>query len=237
MSSLVAEHLEFGYGNAIAHSLDFSFNGGDLVCLLGPNGCGKSTLLHTLSGALRPVAGKILLNGKKVNELDLRLLARQVVLVRMGLPLTPWMSVEEFVSLGRSPYAGMFDGRSEQDLQLVENALVEMDLSAFRKRKLTELSDGERSRVYLAKALVQQVNVLLLDEPDAFLDVPRRRSLYQTLKNLAKEKNMIALVSTHSVAHAEKYADKLISFYGEGCVAVGPVTEIRENGFLKWTEE
>ena len=206
---LECRRLSFGYAKPLAKPLDFAVDGGQVVALLGENGSGKSTLLKTFAGMLLPLEGSLELDGQPVAAYGLRELARKVALVRMGLLLPDQMTVEEFVSLGRSPYAGVLDGRSTED--------------------------GERSRVYLARALAQRVKLLLLDEPDAFMDIPRRKNLFVTLQRLSREKGMAVVLSTHWVGYAEKYADKILCF-GKGSVVEAPAAEARKLGLLDWAE-
>ena len=232
---LECRRLSFGYAKPLAKPLDFAVDGGQVVALLGENGSGKSTLLKTFAGMLLPLEGSLELDGQPIAAYGLRELARKVALVRMGLSLPDQMTVEEFVSLGRSPYAGVLDGRSAEDNRIVEESLKEMDLESFKGRAVAELSDGERSRVYLARALAQRVKLLLLDEPDAFMDIPRRKNLFVTLQRLSREKGMAVVLSTHWVDYAEKYADKILCF-GKGSVVEAPAAEARKLGLLDWAE-
>lgn len=234
---LKCENLVLGYGHekaVVATPVNFELNAGDVVALLGENGSGKSTFLKTLCGLLQPVSGNVLLLGK--SEWSARERARFITLVRMSGVACDRMTVREFVSLGRTPYAGIFDGRSKEDERIVDEAIALLELEKFASRWLTELSDGERSRVYLAQAVAQQVKVLLLDEPNAFLDIPRSRKLFTLLQKLAKERGMGILVSTHSVEYAEKYGDRIMVIE-KGCVRTELAKEAREKGLLDWTEE
>ena len=159
---LKLRQVTFGYTESLARPLDMEVLAGQVVALVGENGCGKSTLLKTLAGMIVPLSGTLELDGRPLAEYSLRELSKKAALVRMGLVAPAEMTVREFVSLGRSPYAGFLDGRSAEDEQIINQALTEMDVNAFAERKVAELSDGERSRVYLARALAQQVKLLLL---------------------------------------------------------------------------
>ena len=233
---LNCENLVLGYGHektVVVTPVNFELNAGDVVALLGENGSGKSTFLKTLCGLLQPVSGNVLLLGK--SEWTARERARFITLVRMSGVTCDRMTVREFVSLGRTPYAGIFDGRSKEDESIVDEAIALLDLENFASRWLTELSDGERSRVYLAQAVAQQVKVLLLDEPNAFLDIPRSRKLFKLLQKLAKERGMGILVSTHSVEYAEKYCDRIMVIE-KGSVRTESAKDARAKGLLDWTE-
>lgn len=230
MSLLRLHQLEFGYaGKPCAKPFDFELAAGEVVALMGRNGCGKSTLLKTLAMRIAPLSGA-------VDSWPAAELAKHLTLVRMGLEAPERMTVREFVGLGRTPYAGIFDGRNAEDERIIDEALELLELKNFEGRLVTELSDGERSRVYLAEALAQQVDVMLLDEPNAFLDIPRSHQLFRTLRKLAADKKMGIIVSTHSVEYAERYCDRLMVI-DAGEIRVGTFEQARQNGMLNWTEE
>lgn len=228
--------VTFGYGSPLAKPLDMEVQAGQVVALVGENGSGKSTLLKTLGGMLLPLDGSLELECRPLAEYGLRELSKKVALVRMGLAAPAEMTVREFVSLGRSPYAGFLDGRSREDERIVDSAMDDMDVTLFANRKVAELSDGERSRVYLARAIAQQVRLLLLDEPDAFMDIPRRKNLFVTLQKLSRKKDMAVVLSTHWVDYAEKYADSILAFTSKGKLEFAPASRARELGLLSWAE-
>ena len=243
---LQCENLVLGYNtgktdkNGIVAPFSFGLNAGEVVALLGENGCGKSTFLKTLCAQLQPVAGDVTLCGRSLwnsaekSTWTARERAKLVTLVRMSGIACGRMTVREFVGLGRTPYAGLFDGRSKEDERIIDEALALLELEAFANRWVNELSDGERSRVYLAQAVAQQVKVLLLDEPNAFLDIPRSRKLFTLLQKLVKERNMGILVSTHSVEYAEKYCDRIMVIEN-GSVRCERASDARTKGLLDWT--
>lgn len=237
MSGLLkCEKLCFGYAGAgFARPVDFELQSGEVVALMGENGCGKSTLLKTLAGRIPELSGRISLTGMSLKDISPRDRAKKIALVRMSGVTPDRMTVWEFVGLGRSPYAGLFDGRTVEDNRIMDEAISLLELDSFATRQVTTLSDGERSRVYLAEAVAQQVQVLLLDEPNAFLDIPRSHKLFKLLRKLAAEKNMGILVSTHSVEYAEKYCDRLMVIH-DGNVGVAHAGDARQKGLLDWTE-
>ena len=245
MSLLECKSLVFGFGplkkdsvQALSAPFDFELLPGEVVMLMGENGCGKSTFLKTLAGMLPPLSGEVTLLEKKLWTARER--AKQLALVRMSQPVPDRMTVYEFVGLGRMPYAGIFDGRNAEDRRVIEESLDVLSLRSFATRFVSELSDGERSRVYLAEALAQQVQVLLLDEPNAFLDIPHSRKLFRILRDLAQKRGMGIVVSTHSVEYAERYGDRLMVIgkkeNGEGLVQVAKACDARKMGLLDWTE-
>lgn len=235
---LECKNLLVGYNSALETMkipFDFSLVSGTVVALMGENGCGKSSLLKTFAGLLKPVAGSVSLEGKSLTEWAPRERAQEISLVRMSSAVPPRMSVSEFVRLGRSPYSGIFDSRTDEDNRIVDESMALLDVADFANRPIAELSDGERSRVFLAEAVAQQVKILLLDEPNAFLDIPRSHALFRLLKKIAAERNMGIVVSTHSVEYAERYCDKIMVVNG-GTVKVAAAPDARKAGLLDWTE-
>ena len=240
MSTLLqAKDLQFGYavGMPFSQAFDFALESGGVVALMGENGCGKSTLLKTFAGMLRPVAGCVTIQGRDVHDREkgytLQGLSKQVTLMRMNMEAPDRMTVQEFVSLGRTPYAGVLDGRSAEDEAIIEQSMETLDVKRFANRAVCELSDGERTRVYLAEAIAQSVNVLLLDEPNAFLDIPRSHALFRTLRELAASRGMGIVVSTHSVEYALRYADRIMVIDG-GEVKVAAAGSAEQSGLLDW---
>ena len=240
---LRCDGLLFGYpGKAHANPVSFAkpfgleLAAGEVVALMGVNGCGKSTLLKVFAGQLPPIGGHVEICGRDVYAPDgwpLRELSRKVSLVRMGLMAPDRMTVREFVGLGRTPYSGMFDGRSKEDIRIIDESMEFMDVTRFENRPVCELSDGERTRVYLAEALAQQVDVLLLDEPNAFLDIPRSHALFRSLRELAVGRKMGVVVSTHSIEYAERYADRIMVI-NDGAVRISKAGEARARGLFDW---
>lgn len=238
---LEAFGLEFGYAQkSFVKAFNFCLEDGEIVALMGENGCGKSTLLKTFAGLLVPVNGqvsllnKVLWNGSH-REMSLFESARRVALVRMSEAFPERMTVREFVGLGRIPYSGILDGRSDEDERIIDESLDLLDVTRFSMRPLLELSDGERSRVLLARALAQRVKVLLLDEPNAFLDIPRTHALFRMLRDIAEKFGMGIVVSVHSVEYAEKYANHIMVI-DSGSVRVSRSSEAKRQGLLDWTE-
>ena len=240
MSTLLqAKDLQFGYavGMPFSQAFDFALESGEVVALMGENGCGKSTLLKTFAGMLRPIAGSVAIEGRDVHDRDLgytmQELSKKVALMRMNMVPPDRMTVREFVSLGRTPYAGIFDGRSAEDEKAIDASMNLLDVQGYAARPVSELSDGERTRVYLAEAIAQSVDVLLLDEPNAFLDIPRSHALFRTLRALAAQRGMGIMVSTHSVEYALKYADRIMIIEG-GVVKAAPARNAEAEGILDW---
>ncbi len=211
---LTTHDLTIGYrqGRAqtvIAGGISVSLAAGELVCLLGPNGVGKSTLLRTLIGMQPALSGSVALGGTDTRRLPAKELARQ-----MSVVLTERISVGALpayglVALGRYPYTGWMGRLTERDEAVIDWALEAVGATALAERSVGELSDGERQKVMIARALAQEPLVMLLDEPTAFLDLPHRVEVMRTLRGLARTTGRAVLLSTHDLDLALRTADRI----------------------------
>ncbi|WPJ96978.1 ABC transporter ATP-binding protein [Coraliomargarita algicola] len=234
-AQLTANKLCIGYHHGsestmIAPALECALNGGEFVCLLGPNGAGKSTLIRTLAGMQPPLAGELKLSGQPINSIAPRERARAVSVVLTETMHTGMMDVYSLVSLGRHPYSGWFGGLTAQDHERIEWALEAVGAMALRHRQVAELSDGERQKVSIARALAQEAKLMLLDEPTAFLDLPRRVELMSILRNLAQRENLALLLSTHDLDLALRFADRLWLMTPTGQLIQGAPEALALNG-------
>lgn len=189
--------------------LSFQLYAGELTCLLGANGTGKSTMLRTLSGSQPPLKGELLLQGKSLSEYSEKERSRTIGIVLTDKTQAGGLTVYELVALGRQPHTGFFGRLQERDHTLIQEALEAVGISHKSQVYLSELSDGERQKAMIAKALVQECPLILLDEPTAFLDVVSRIEIMTLLHNLAVEQNKAILLSTHDIEQALVLADKL----------------------------
>ena len=211
-------HLSTGYGRrCTGQGLSGRLPASTLAALLGVHGCGKSTLLRTLSGLLPPFSrggeatdeAPVRLCGRPLADYAPRELARTVSIVLTERPLAEGLTVEDVVQMGRIPYSRLLSQRSAEDGRHVRRALELTGTAHLARRALTSLSDGERQRVFVAKALAQDTPVILLDEPSAFLDFPSKIQLFRLLRRLAHEEGKAILMSTHDVEPALQLADQL----------------------------
>lgn len=211
---LTARQLTIGYApgpraHPIAGPLDLSLRAGEFVCLLGPNGTGKSTLLRTL-GAMQPsLEGSLELDGRDIREIPPRERARLISLVLTDTLPPGMMEAYAMVALGRHPYSGWFGGLNAEDHACIRRALDAVGANHLADRQVGELSDGERQRICIARALAQEARIMLLDEPTAFLDLPRRVELMGILRQLAHQQQIALLLSTHDLDLALRFADRL----------------------------
>jgi cobalamin transport system ATP-binding protein len=210
---LVLRELAIGYHSArvpvvVVRGLTAELRRGELTCLLGPNGVGKSTLLLTVSGALVPLGGRVSLDGVDVHAMPASLRARRMAVVFTERSAAPLLTAEEFVALGRHPHTDWLGRLTVEDRRAVAWAL-DATASVFAHRPVSELSDGERQRVVVARALAQEPALLLLDEVTAFLDLPHRVHMMRMLRRLAHRTGQAVLLSTHDLDLALRGADRV----------------------------
>lgn len=208
-----------GYPSAarkVAGPMDLSIQSGSFVCLIGPNGSGKSTLLKSIAGQIPLLEGTIHIDGMELAQFSPRQKAKAMSLVLARYPIVHGMSGFECVALGRTPHVGWHGWLSATDRRIVEDALIAVDAQYLSNRKVQEMSDGERQRLAVARALAQEASLILLDEPTAFLDLPHRISLMGLLRNLCKSRGVTAVVSLHDLDLAMRFADKLVMLDGKG---------------------
>ena len=227
------QNLTVGYGTkAILSDINQTLEPGRLVCLLGSNGVGKSTILRTLAGFLQPLAGKVLLDGKDLSSLSLSQRSKTVSIVLTERVEVPYMKVADLVGMGRSPYTGFFGKLTKEDRQIVGEAIEMVGISNLAERTIDTLSDGERQKAFLAKALAQQTPIILLDEPTAFLDFHAKLSTLRLMLKLAHETNKIILMSTHDVEMALRLSD-ILWIVQDGKIQTGTTASLTESGILR----
>ncbi len=205
------DHISIGYRDRILlQDLSLDLPSGTLNALTGRNGTGKSTLLRTIAGLHAPLNGNVTIDGRDVRALSPLERARAVSLVSTARVRVPALSCREVVALGRAPYTSWSGKMSDDDRLIVDRALEQVNMCDFASRPVTELSDGECQRIFIARALAQQTPVMLLDEPTAFLDVPSRHEIGALLRSLANQGKCI-LFSTHDMDIVRAFADDEIS--------------------------
>lgn len=211
MTAITTNRLTVGYrGHRVVEDISLSLPCGRLVCLLGPNGAGKSTLLRTLCGFQPPIAGTVTISGNDITTMSAAEVARLVSVVLTDRPLTPSLTAAEMVGLGRAPYTGFWGRLSDDDRRLVSEAMQTVGIAPLATRRMGQLSDGERQKVMIAKALAQHTPVIVLDEPTAFLDYPSKVAVMKTLARLAHDESKTILMSTHDLELAAQLGDELM---------------------------
>ena len=207
-------NLSIGYRGkngtrVVAAGICAAIRSGELTCLLGANGVGKSTLLRTLAAFQPKLDGEVLIEGQEITTFNDKELSRMIGVVLTEKPDIRNMSVRELVALGRSPYTGFWGTLHEEDWQMVDEAIRAVKIELLRDRMIHTLSDGERQKVMIAKALAQQTPVIYLDEPTAFLDFPSKVEMMQLLRQLAQTQQKTIFLSTHDFELALQVADTL----------------------------
>jgi len=216
-------------GSKLLKEISLQFKPGHLYGILGPNGSGKSTLLKTLSGIWTPTAGRVLWNGEDLFKYDRKSISRTITLVPQNVQHYFDFTVSEVVKMGRYPHS--FKNK-ELDNQLLDEALKSVDISHLKERFVSQLSSGERQRVYIARALMTESPILLLDEPTASLDIRHQLDIWQLLKTLLP-RDKIIIIACHDLISAKKHCDEIAVMHQGQCVAVGKYAEVMNATLLK----
>ena len=237
MEGVVLQDLSIGYTSkkrqyVVASGLNAAIHSGELTCLLGRNGVGKSTLLRTLAAFQPPLSGDVIINGKTLSGLTEKQISHRIGIVLTEKPDVRNMTVEEMVAMGRSPYTGFWGKLKDDDKEVVQQAIQQTGIESLRHREIQTLSDGERQKVMIAKALAQQTPIIYLDEPTAFLDFPSKVEMMQLLHRLATEEEKTIFLSTHDVELALQLADYIWLMEDDG-LHVGTPQELATQGALQ----
>lgn len=227
--------LDTGYqsknkATVITQNINASLYSGELTCLLGPNGAGKSTLLKTLTAFLPPLGGEIYIEHKALGNYSDAELSKVIGVVLTEKLTLNNMTVEELVGMGRSPYTGFWGRMGDHDRQIVEDSIELVGIGNLKGRMIQTLSDGERQKVMIAKALAQETPIIFLDEPTAFLDYPSKVEIMQLLQRLAREKGKTVFLSTHDLELALQIADKVWLLDKPHGVAIGTPEDLALDG-------
>jgi len=237
---LSATNLQAGYRNkrsetCVARASDLAIHSGDFICLLGPNGAGKSTLIRTLAGIQTPLHGTLQLQGQTYEQLSPVERARKVSVVLTEPMPVGMMDGYSLVALGRHPHSDKLGALDQQDRERIEWALQVTDAQGLRDRLISSLSDGERQKLLIARALAQETSLTLMDEPTAFLDLAGRIELMVALRKLTQQNDCALLVSTHDLELALRFADCIWLLDKEGTITQGYPEELVINGTISRT--
>lgn len=194
---LSAKSLVVGHDKPLLKPIDFSVYAGDLICLMGINGCGKTTLFKTLGAQHAPLSGEIILKNKNLNALSSREKAKLMSFVLAGRRGDDHLRVEDVLILGRYPYTNFWGELQKKDWNLIEETIELVGLQDIRHKMLGELSDGQRQKVWIARAFVQDTPILFLDEPTNFLDIPHRLEIMRLLRLMARVRGKAVVFSSH----------------------------------------
>jgi len=223
MKQLHTVDLELAYEErTIVKGLNLEIPSGKITALVGRNGSGKSTILQSLARLLRPKSGVVYLDGKSIHTQPTREVAKSLAILPQGPEAPEGLTVETLVSHGRFPYQKLLSGKSEEDQRMIKWALEVTGTSELADRPVTALSGGQRQRVWIAMALAQDTELLLLDEPTTYLDMAHQLEVLELLKKLNLEANRTIVMVVHDLNHAARYADHLVAIYKGEIVSQGP---------------
>ncbi|MGE4158363.1 MAG: ABC transporter ATP-binding protein [Planctomycetota bacterium] len=226
MSILAARDLVFSYeGRRVLSGVSFEVEPGEFLGLIGPNGAGKSTLLRVLLGFLTPSSGSVILGGESLSSLERDEIARRLSFLPQGARMDFAFSVREVVAMGRTPWLGRFKPETPEDQALIEGAMVKTETATMRERRITELSGGERQRVFLARSMAQAAPLLVLDEPNANLDLLHAFQLMDLVKSEVS-KGASALVAIHDLSLAARVCDRILVLKDGAVAALGRPSEV-----------
>ena len=227
------ESLSAGYrGKAVVQSVNLEIKKGEIISFIGPNGAGKSTLLKTLYRELSPVAGAVFIDGGDVSKMPLKELARKMSIVTTDMIKPEHMTCREVVMAGRLPYTDGFGVLGKEDRQVAEDAIALMKIEDFADKQFNNLSDGQKQRTLIARAIAQSPEYLVMDEPTSYLDIRYRMELMEVLEGLAK-KGVTIVMSIHELELAVSVSDRLLLVYDDGKTLCKTPSEVMEEGLIR----
>lgn len=233
-----AKELNLGYkvssknNKIVLKDINFELKKGELTALLGANGVGKSTLIKTLCGFIEPISGELLFEGEKINCFSKKELAKKIGVVLTERNSEGGFTVFEMVSLGRYPYTGFFGTLTDTDNAIINDSIEKIGITHLSERYISELSDGERQKVVIAKSLAQECPVIILDEPTAFLDLKSKVEITSLLRDLAQRENKCIIMSTHDLELSLQLSDKLFVISKETPPIYGTTEDLVLDGKL-----
>ena len=230
---LSVRNLSAGYGSKIVLSdINFDLAEGQIISLIGPNGSGKSTLLKTLMGDRRPLKGSVFLGGRDLGALSRSEVAKIMAVMMTGNIRPEWMTCREMAASGRYPYTGLLGKLGKNDSEAVDEAMELTGTSDLASLYITEISDGQRQRVLLAKAICQEPSILILDEPATFLDIRYKLEFLSLLRVLAEKRRVTILMSLHELELVRLVSDRVICLK-DGSVDKDGGGEILDDEYLR----
>lgn len=232
MNILSTKGLNIGYDKEIVKNINVEISEGEIAVLIGPNGAGKTTLLKTVSGLIKPLNGDVFLNDKALKDISYSERAKMLAAVLTEKTNVDY-TCEEMVAIGRYPYTNSYGLLSNEDKEIVREAMIVTDTIDIAERSFLKISDGQKQRVLLARAICQRPRLLILDEPTSFLDVKYKMEFLKTLKSLSQSMGFSVLMSLHELDMAKQIADKLICIKEDRIDRIGSAEEIFDGGYIK----
>ena len=227
------EDLSAGYrGKAVVPGVNLDIKKGEIISFIGPNGAGKSTLLKTLYRELMPIAGAVFIDGADASKMPLKELAKKLSIVTTDRIKPEHMTCREVVMAGRLPYTDGFGVLGKEDRQAAEDAIALMKIEGFADKQFNNLSDGQKQRTLIARAIAQSPEYLVMDEPTSYLDIRYRMELMEVLEGLAK-KGVTIVMSIHELELAVSVSDRLLLVYDDGKTLCKKPSEVMGEGLIK----
>ena len=226
--------LSVGYhGNVLIHDICTEIKKGEILTLIGPNGSGKSTILKSITKQLTLIGGKVTIGEKNLKDLSYKELATKMAVVLTQRAKPELMTCYEVVAAGRYPYTGRLGILTREDEKKTQEALEIVHATEYAEKSFEAISDGQRQRILLARAICQEPEVLILDEPTSFLDIRYKLELLTILKNMAKEKQITVIMSLHEIDLAQKISDKILCVKGDTIFGYGEPEAIFKEDFIQ----
>lgn len=228
MASIIKlEGVHFAYpGRVVFSRMDFALEEGEILGLIGPNSSGKTTLLKLMDGLLHPQRGRVLLEGQDLHRLPRSRVAQRIAVVPQGLEVTFFFTVGEIVLMGRAPYLGRLGWERKRDWDIAREGMALTNVLGLENRLFTELSQGEKQRVLIARALAQEPKVILLDEPTSHLDINHQVEIHELIRHLNRERNLTVLNISHDLNLAGEYSHRIALLQGDSLYIAGPPSAV-----------
>ena len=228
------ENLTIGYnGKPLIKDINIAINKGEIITLIGPNGAGKSTLLKSLSRQLEPIEGCVYLEDKKLSEMSGKDLSKKVAILFTDRIKGEMMNCFDVVATGRYPYTGYFGVLSKDDREIVENTMKLVKVEELRDKDFKKISDGQRQRIMLARALCQEPEIVLLDEPTSFLDIRHKLEFLSILEKMKEERKLTVIMSVHELDIAQKISDRILFLKGDKVDKFGTPEEVFTKEYIR----
>ena len=229
-----AEHVTAGYDNkAILHDIGVTIPSNQISIIIGANGCGKSTLLKTMARLIKPTSGQVTLDGKPIQKIPPKQLARVLGLLPQSPIVPEGITVADLVGRGRFPHHTFLKGWTKKDYEAVAEAMEIMHITEFADCHIDELSGGQRQRVWIAMALAQQTDILFLDEPTTYLDITYQVEILDMLTDLNKKYGTTIVMVLHDINLSARYADHIFALHKGKLVAEGSPSEVITSSLIK----
>ena len=230
---ITTEKISVGYdGNPLIEEVEIALRKGEILTLLGPNGAGKSTILKSIARQLSLIAGTVRLDGEDMKSLTGAELSKKMAVVMTKRLRGELMTCEDVVATGRYPYTGRFGVLREEDHAAVQNAMELVQVAEIGDSLFDRISDGQRQRVMLARAICQEPEILILDEPTSYLDVRHKLEFLSILQKLCREKALTVILSLHELELAEKISDRILCVNGRAVDRIGTPEEVMTDGYI-----